>query len=166
MRQAGGQGDGSETTRRKNITIESTATYHLATLFYLIRFKFIIGTSQQLCAVGTVDHSELVFDAIGYFIVSGFGSIDNNRRGWDGGFGEVEEAEGDLGEGFLPQGKEEEGIDAVELGRGGGELLTEEGATLRASIVGLGEEQAVGSPVAAKVVGAVGHGTEREEDGG
>ena len=87
-------------------------------------------------------------------------------RWWGGGFSEVEEAEGDLGEGFLPQGEEEEGIDAVELGRGGGELIAEEGATLRAAIVGLGEKQAVGSPVAVEVVGAVGHGTEREEDGG
>ena len=76
MRQAGGQGDGSETTRRKNNTIESTATYHLAALFYLIRFKIIISTFQQLCAVGTVDHSVLVFDAIGYFLIGGFGGID------------------------------------------------------------------------------------------
>ena len=42
MRQAGGQGDGSEISTPK----KSTASYHLAALFYLIRFKFIIGTFQ------------------------------------------------------------------------------------------------------------------------
>ena len=127
---------------------------------------FLVLTSQQLHTIATIYNSECIYHSFGNFLFGGGGCIHfGHWRGCDWLL-QVEEAEGDLREGALAQGQQKEGIDSVELGIGGREFVPKEGTLLWAAVVGLGEEQAVGSPVAAEVVGAVGHGTEREEDGG
>ena len=67
---------GFNTETKINRRIKGTPSNHLAFLFHLIRFKTTIMTPQQFHAICTIDHSVLVFDPIGNFLIGGFSCVD------------------------------------------------------------------------------------------
>lgn len=76
MRKASWQNYGFNTERRKYIGNKSTPSYHYATLFHLIRFKALITIPHQFFAICTIDHSILVFDPVGNFLIGSLGCVN------------------------------------------------------------------------------------------